>query len=55
MAKIDQKFHKNSKSKFDDEREEYQELNQQDRKKQRRVGRQRYEAADDFDYEDFSQ
>lgn len=53
MAKLDQKFHKGSKSKFNSEfNDDYQELNQSRNKKKRRITRSRFESPEysDFDY-----
>ena len=53
MAKLDQKFHKGSKSKFNSEfNDDFQDLNQSRNKKKRRMARSRFESPEysDFDY-----
>ncbi|MFC1503444.1 hypothetical protein ACFL53_03720 [Pseudomonadota bacterium] len=53
MAKLDQKFHKNSKLKFEDEdKDDYQDFNQQERKRKRRLIRQRYDSPEYSDFAD---
>ena len=56
MAKLDQKFHKNSKLKFEDEdKDDYQDFNQQERKRKRRLIRQRYDSPEYSDFADQKQ
>ncbi|WP_422768127.1 hypothetical protein ACOX9X_16095 [Photobacterium leiognathi subsp. mandapamensis] len=53
MAKLDQKFHKGSKSKFNSEfNDDFYDLKQSRNKKKRRVSRSRSESPEysDFDY-----
>jgi hypothetical protein len=53
MAKLDQKFSKGSKSKHKfDLDDDFQDINQQSKKKKRRIARQReeYSELDDYNY-----
>lgn len=53
MAKLDQKFSKGSKSKHKfDLDDDFQDFNQQSKKKKRRIARQReeYSELDDYNY-----
>lgn len=53
MAKIDQKFHKNSKLKFNDHADDW-DFNLNERKKSRRVARQRDSIQEKLERDEFS-
>lgn len=53
MAKIDQKFHKNSKLKFNDHEDDW-DFNLNERKKSRRVARQRDSIQEKLERDEFS-